>query len=224
MVIKVTGVDVIDENLTAELARRGIVTETFRRLAPDKKDLIYRTAVELFGKFGYDGLSVEQLCREAAISKGSFFQYFPSKSHLLEYVVLIFDEFLTRWMAELRQAETAVLACERLHYLYHALVVNSKLYPAQERFFLFVTRGLEHAAVELEGIDLERHFNEYIAEIIERGEQTGEIRGDFDVELTAHLTSLIIEGLLRRRYSGRRLPRRETGDYLISFLFDGIKA
>lgn len=89
---------------------------------------------------------------------------------------------------------------------------------------MFVTRGLEHSAVELEGMDLERHFNDYIAEIIQRGEQTGEIRGDFDVELTARLTSLLIEGLVRRRYTAGSLPRRETGEYLISFLFDGIKA
>ena len=87
-----------------------------------------------------------------------------------------------------------------------------------------MTRGLQHSAVKLEGIDLERHFSDYIAEIIQRGEETGEVRGDFDVELTARLTSLLIEGLIRRRYTAGRLPRRETGDYLISFLFDGIKA
>lgn len=214
----------LDENITADLAQRGIVTDTFRRLTPDKKEMIYRASIELFGKFGYDGLAIDRLCREAAISKGSFFQYFPTKSHLLEFVVLMFDDFLSSWMADLRQVETAVLARERLLYLYDAIVVNSKLYPAQERFFLFVTRGLEHAAVELEGIDLERHFNDYIAEIIRRGEETGEIRGDVDVELTARLTSVLIEGLIRRRYTAGRLPRRETGEYLISFLFDGIKA
>jgi AcrR family transcriptional regulator len=214
----------LDENIIADLSQRGIVTETFRRLAPDKKEMIYSAAIELFGKFGYDGLAVDQLCREAAISKGSFFQYFPSKSHLLEFVVLMFDDFLSKWMHELRQAETTVLARGRMLYLYDAIVANSKLYPAQERFFLFVTRGLEHAAVELEGIDLERHFNDLISEIIRRGEETGEIRGDFDVELTARLTSLLIEGLIRRRYTAGRLPRRETGEYLISFLFDGIKA
>lgn len=213
----------LDENLTVALVKRGLVSDTFRRLPADKKEMVYRTAIELFGKFGYDGLSVDRLCRDAAISKGSFFQYFPSKSHLLEYVVLMFDDFLEKWMIELRSHERAVHARSRLLYLYEAVVVNSKLYPAQERFFLFVTRGLEHAAVKLEGIDLERHFNDYIAEIIRRGEETGEIRGDFEVELTAYLTSLIIGGLVRRRYTQRQVPRRETAEYLISFLFDGIK-
>ena len=50
----------LDENITVELAQRGIVTETFRRLTPDKKELIYRATIELFGKFGYDGLAVDQ--------------------------------------------------------------------------------------------------------------------------------------------------------------------
>jgi hypothetical protein len=95
---------------------------------------------------------------------------------------------------------------------------------SEQKFFLFVTHGLDHAAVELEGIDLERHFQRYVEEIVDRGVQTGEIRGDFEVDLTGYLVSIIIEALLRRQFSGRHLPLRRTEEYLISFLFDGIKA
>ncbi|MEA3297453.1 MAG: hypothetical protein U9R56_06275 [candidate division Zixibacteria bacterium] len=83
---------------------------------------------------------------------------------------------------------------------------------------------MNHSGVQLEGINLERHFNSYVTEIIRRGEETGEIRGDFEVELTGHLTSLIISSLVEKRYSGMRVPRQQLGDYLILFLFDGIKA
>lgn len=214
----------LDENLIAELVRRKVVSDTFRRLAPDKKLLIYRTATGLFGRYGYDGLAVDRICYDAGISKGSFFQYFESKSHLLEFTVLAFDDVLAKWVAELRRAETAVFARDRLTYLYDALVVNAKLRPTDQQFFLFVAHGLDHAGVVLEGIDPERHFRQYVREIIQRGVQVGEIRGDFDVELTEYLVSVIIEALLRRQFSGRHLFRRRIEDYLISFLFDGIKA
>ncbi|MBD3404373.1 TetR family transcriptional regulator [candidate division GN15 bacterium] len=214
----------LNENLIAELVHAGVVTDTFRRLPPEKKEQVYQRGVELFGKYGYDGLSVDRICRDCAISKGSFFQYFPSKTNLLEFCLVVFDDNLAAWIAEIRRKEQAALARDRLGYLYHEIVVNSKLHRPEQTFYLFATRGLKHAGVVIEGIDPERHFREYIAEIIERGEQTGEIRGDFDIEQTAYLVSVIIDGIVARRFSERAPIGSGLGEYLISFLFDGIKA
>jgi TetR/AcrR family transcriptional regulator len=214
----------LDENLILELARRRIVADTFRRLPPDKKERIYQTAIRLFGEYGYDGLSVDRLCREAGISKGSFFQYFPSKSHLLEFAVLIFDGYLARWVTEVKTKEPSALASERLLYLYQILTTNSKLNRSEEKFYHFITNARHHSAIAIEGIDLERHFHNYIAEIIERGEQMGEIRGDFDVALTAHLVALEVGALVSRQYADREMLPGHIEEYLVSFLFDGIKA
>jgi TetR/AcrR family transcriptional regulator len=213
----------IDENIVAQLVRRRVVADTFRRLPPEKKERIYTTAIRLFGIYGYDGLPVDRLCKEAGISKGSFFQYFPSKSHLLEFAILVFDDYFRRWVGDIRKAETAVLARDRLLHLYHAAVVNAKLYPAERVFYLFVTNATAHAAVAVEGIDLERHIAEYVREIITRGEQTGEIRGDIDVSMTAHLVSILLGELVGGEPKGKPTSGRPSGEALISFLFDGIK-
>ena len=157
----------LDENLILELAQKGVVADTFRRLLPDKKERIYRTAIRLFGEYGYDGLSVDQLCREAGISKGSFFQYFPSKSHLLEFAVLIFDNYLAQWVTDVKTNEPSALARERLLYLYQALAVNSRLPRPEEKFYRFITGAMHHSAVTIEGIDLKRHFLDHIVEIIQ---------------------------------------------------------
>jgi AcrR family transcriptional regulator len=215
---------VLDENVVAQLVGRGVVSDTFRRLVAEKKDQVYRAAIRLFGEYGYDGLAVEMICREAGISKGSFFQYFPSKSHFLEFAILIFDDYLVKWVDEVRREERAVLAKDRLMYLYHALIVNSKLYRAEQKFFLFVTHALHHSGVAIRGIELERHFCDYVAEIIKRGEETGEIRGDFEPELTGYLVSVIIGGMVQRQFSWEPAPTTRLGEYLISFLFDGIGA
>ena len=214
----------LDENRIAELVELNVVHDTFRRLASDKKARVYHTAIRLFGEYGYDGLAVDELCRESGISKGSFFQYFPSKSHLLEFCVLMFDHALGQWVVEIRRNESAVLARDRLLHLYRSVIMNSRLYAAEEKFYLFVTRALHHSAVALEGIDPERHFADYVTEIISRGEQTGEIRGDFDITLTGQLVSMIIGSLVQRTFAGRALSRHEAERYLISFLFDGISA
>lgn len=214
----------LDENVIIELVRRKIVSDTFRRLPPEKKDQIYRAAIRLFGEYGFDGLAVDRICREAGISKGSFFQYFESKSHLLEFTILLFDDYLGKWVAEMRASETAALARDRLKYLYDSLVSNARLHPPEQKFFLFVTHGLDHAGVVLEGIDLERHFRDYVEEIVTRAVQTGEIRGDFDADLTGFTVSILFEALLRSQFSGRHSQTAQVEEYLISFLFDGIKA
>ncbi len=214
----------LDENVVIDLVARNIISDTFRRLTPEKKLQVYRAATRLFGTYGYDGLSVDRICHEAGISKGSFFQYFESKSHLLEFTVLIFDDYLAKWVAELRRNEQVALARSRLLYLYDALVVNASIHASEQQFFLFVAHGLDHAGVVLEGIDLERHFRLYVEEIVTRGVETGEIRGDVEVNLTGYLVSMLIEALLRHQFSGRSMPRRSTEEYLVSFLFDGIKA
>lgn len=212
----------LDENIIAELVERKVISDTFRRLTSDKKNRIYKTAVSLFAEYGYDGLSVDMVCEKSSISKGSFFQYFPSKSHLFEFVILIFDDYLAKWVAEVRRTETSVMAKDRLLYLYQALVLNSRLFKDEERFFLYVSSTMNHSTVVIEGIDLARHFNKYVNEIISRGVQTGEIRGDVEVELTGYLVSLIIEGLLRRQFIDKRMHLKDTEEYLITFLFDGI--
>jgi hypothetical protein len=127
-------------------------------------------------------------------------------------------------VAEVRRQETAVFARDRLKYLYDALVINAKLFQPEQRFYLFVSHALNHAGVVIEGIDLERHFREYIEEIVDRAVETGEMRGDFEIDLTAYLIGIIIEALLQRQFAGRHLPRRRTEEYLISFLFDGVRA
>lgn len=215
---------VIDENVVVALVTRRVVNDTFRRLAADKKRRLYQTAIRLFGHYGHDGLAVDEFCRQAEISKGSFFQYFPSKSHLLEFAILVFDDNLGRLLVEIRRSAPGPLVRQKLLYLYEALIVNARRYRAEERFYLFATRALEHSAVMLHGLDLERHVAGYVEEIIRRGEETGEIRGDFDVALTAQLVSLVLGTLVRNTFKGDRLPRRETERYLVSFLFDGIKA
>ncbi|MEW5796912.1 MAG: TetR/AcrR family transcriptional regulator [Candidatus Zixiibacteriota bacterium] len=213
----------LDENVITDLVRRRVISDTFRRLTPEKKLQVYQAAIRLFGEYGYDGLAVDRICHEAGISKGSFFQYFESKSHLLEFAILVFDNYLSKLVAELRQNEKAALAKDRFRSLYESLVVNARLTESEQKFFLFVTHALDHAGVVLEGIDLERHHHQWVLDIITRGVRTGEIRGDFDVELTEYLVSALIEALLRRQYSGRAVPDRRTEEYLISFLFDGIK-
>ena len=56
------------------------------------RDLLYQTALELFREQGYQETSIRQITERAQVGKGTFFNYFPSKEHLLVEWYRICDE------------------------------------------------------------------------------------------------------------------------------------
>ena len=48
----------------------------------DSKTRIVEAAKELFHRRGYNAVGVNEICRRAAVQKGSFYHFFPSKSHV----------------------------------------------------------------------------------------------------------------------------------------------
>lgn len=46
------------------------------------KDKLIETAIDLIWREGYNAISVDEICHQAGVQKGSFYHYFPSKAHL----------------------------------------------------------------------------------------------------------------------------------------------
>ena len=49
------------------------------------KEKIYKAAVEIMKKKGYEYLSISNICKVAKISNGTFFYHFKTKEDLLSY-------------------------------------------------------------------------------------------------------------------------------------------
>ena len=214
----------LDENLIALLVKRGVIADTFRRLPADKKNLIYRTAVRLFGKYGYDGLAVDRFCREAGISKGSFFQYFETKSHLLEFVLLAFEQRIADWIDTLRAAEKPVLARERLTAMFRAVIAEAQVDHSEIMFFQFATKALPHSTVVIDGIDLIAPLRRYVTEIVERGVATGELTDDPPSAKLIVLLTRILEDAVSWRLSPGEAGVSLRYDILLKVLWDGLGA
>jgi len=46
------------------------------------RERLIEVAIRLFWRYGYSSVSVDQLCEEALVKKGSFYHFFPSKEEL----------------------------------------------------------------------------------------------------------------------------------------------
>ncbi len=71
----------------AKTSRGKTQTPKFRRRAAARPDEVLDAALELFLEKGFAATRVEDIARRAGISKGSVYQYFPSKQALLEGLV-----------------------------------------------------------------------------------------------------------------------------------------
>jgi len=56
------------------------------RARSDKREAILETAKRLFSKFGSKRVTVEELCREAGVSKMTFYKHFRNKVDLVETI------------------------------------------------------------------------------------------------------------------------------------------
>lgn len=102
-------------------------TERFYRLSEEKKRTIQKAAVREFARVPLDKASINQIIREAEISRGSFYTYFEDKWDVLAY---IFEES----QQELKQ------------YLYHTL--ERQKGDLWKTFELFFEKILENCAGE----------------------------------------------------------------------------
>lgn len=66
-------------------------TSTFYNLPEDKKIKLLSSAMKEFTRVSYNEVSINQIVKDAGISRGSFYQYFKDKGDLL---VFILQDFL----------------------------------------------------------------------------------------------------------------------------------
>jgi len=52
-----------------------------------KRELVLKTGKELFWKFGFKRVTIEEVCKEAGISKMTFYKFFTNKIDLVKIIM-----------------------------------------------------------------------------------------------------------------------------------------
>ena len=102
--------------------RTDVITE-YRR------DALLHAATRIFGKYGFDGATMEQIAHDADVAKGTTYLYYRSKQS-------IYDAALSRGLAELdRRTHEAVERAPDLHDAIAAFVTARAQYFLEHRDF-----------------------------------------------------------------------------------------
>ncbi len=69
--------------------------ERLKRMAPKRRDKLFRSAAEEFSAHGYDGASLNRIIERAGIGKSSLYYYFEDKRDLFRRLIeSVFEHFL----------------------------------------------------------------------------------------------------------------------------------
>ena len=161
------------------------------RRRTETRERIYRAALEIFARRGYLDTTVEDITEAADVGKGTFFNYFPTKEHVLATYGDERVAAIERSLQNVRTAKRSVRAA--LKELATDLAGQSAESPDLLRSIF--AAHLSCAPVRAELQNRLQRARRLLAEILAIGQKKGEIRRDRSPRDLARLTQLILMGV-----------------------------
>ncbi len=163
-----------------------------QRRSADIRERLFRAALELFAEKGFAETTVEDITEAADVGKGTFFNYFPSKDHIL----LAFGEMQ---LCKLEAAiEMARRAGEPMPDFLRSLGVRMTQEPTRNPAIIraLLQAYLSTTPVRAAMMDLQRRIHSLHTQMIQLGQDRGEIRNDLPAAEIAQVFRQTIFGTL----------------------------
>jgi AcrR family transcriptional regulator len=149
-----------------------------------KKEItIIRTGRELFWKFGFKKVSVEEICAKADVSKMTFYRIFPNKTELAKKIM---DELMDDGMVKFREILTADCpASEKMQR-----IIALKAEGTREMSQVFVEDVYSDPGSELQLYVMNRSKEAWdgVIDEFKEAQKRGVFRDDFKPELLLSLS------------------------------------
>ena len=197
--------------VASELSRR-------ERRSAELRERLFRSALALFASKGYAETTVEDITEAADVGKGTFFNYFPSKEHIL----MAFGEMqLAKLESVVREAEQSR---QPMPEVLRGLVLRMTEEPIRNPAIIRALLQANLSSVPVRGEMLRIHDRNraLIGRLMRHGQERGEIRADVSPDVIAEVWRQMIFGtLMFWSLSGdTSLPARI--DTAIRMFWDGI--
>lgn len=160
------------------------------------REKILQSAVQLFLGEGYEATSVNDICKHAGVSKGSFYHYFETKQ-------VLFLSLMENWSGRVMQSVLGEPITEdsnakdvliQMPYQFNmAFAAVPRGFPMLVDFW---RQAMADPAIWKTAVEPYRYFMGFFMRIIETGQQDGSIRKDIDSEILARLLVAVAMGYL----------------------------
>lgn len=178
------------------------------------RERIYEVTLRLLGERGFEGASIERIANEVGIAKGTFFNYYENKEHVIgewhrRMAAMCLAEAKERRFRTAKSAVQAVvdITAERSAENVEMVRIKSRIATGSERL------------LEVER-ELDRSFEDFFTEHVEAGKERGELRSDLNARFFAELIRVTLMGTARNWvFSGDEVDLRKLSRDRIAFLF-----
>ncbi len=176
---------IVLRNSTSKPGRR-------QRRSSEIRERLFRAALDLFANKGFLETTVEDITEAADVGKGTFFNYFPSKDHIL----IAFGEMqLAKLEASIEEARrNNVPMPDFLRSLGARMTQEPTRNPAIVRTLL--QAYLSTTPVRQAMVDLQKRAHALHTQIVKIGQERGEIRNDLPPADIANVFRQTIFGTL----------------------------
>lgn len=160
-------------------------TKTFENLSAEKKDRILKVITSEFANNGFEKTSVSQIAHKSGISVGSLYKYFDSKEDMFSFVVQEGLSELRTMLSELEKADEDIAV--KAEIIIREIIKFSKKKPELIKLYCALTADgsselLSGFAQKIEQISAQIYTN-----VIEKAQETGDVRKDANPEFFAFL-------------------------------------
>ncbi|KMY49863.1 TetR/AcrR family transcriptional regulator [Peribacillus loiseleuriae] len=149
-------------------------------MVTELKEQIIETSLILFEKYGFHGVSVNQIVQVSGTSKGGFYHHFQSKDELL---FVIHDYFISYVLTQAEEAiVSSIFPTVKLQKIIKSFVTVFDLYKAHISVFYQESTYLKPKYEEI--IKQKRqNYRDLIFDVIQEGIELGEFRPELSVDI-----------------------------------------
>ena len=187
------------------------------------REKILQSAVELFMEDGYEAASVNDICKNAGVSKGSFYHYFETKQALFLTLMENWSSLTMQTvLSEPISPESKVgdVLVQMPYRFEIAFTAAPKGFPMLVDFW---RRAMHEPEIWKTAVEPYRYFMGFFMRVIETGQLDGSIRKDVDSEIMARLLVAVAMGfLLEAAFDQEKADWSALTSQGLSVLLEGI--
>jgi AcrR family transcriptional regulator len=191
-----------------------------KQQAENTRRKVAETALRLYASKGFDQVAVDDICREAGVSKGTFYVYFASKDQVLVEEFLGLDRYYLDFFPEIAKITTVtgrLLAFGR-YSLRHISALGKDYLKAAYSSQAAPGRGPSPLASQ------ERASYRIALQLVAEAQEGGELRRDLSTEeialaLVRAIRGVVIEWCLL----DGGFDLEQAGEPLLEIILNGLK-
>ncbi len=219
-------------NHILELEDEGLVTRTFRRLDPERQELVLGAILDEAIEKGPSAINIKEIAGRANVSVGSLYTYFNNRAGLLNFTIELVVRFINDSFNEFRPLLAALPLKDALLYYLVGGIEWSKTQTGLIKFFARAAYQGDHALGERVVRPISETMLNIMADILAQAVERGEVRQDIDLEAVKRIVNalMIVVGdsqilpYLNNYFqvTHREIPFERIVETLIKLITEGI--